>query len=106
MAIKIRGKKDPSIRQFVAALERYQAQHENAEIEVFRRNSAAIRVCVVDPDFEGKSDHERDRMVWPLLQQLPRDVIWELSILLLLTPDETKKSFAYFDFKHPLPSRL
>ena len=39
-------------------------------------------------------------------QEFPEDVQSDISLLLLLTPDETKASMVNFEFDDPLPSRL
>jgi hypothetical protein len=37
---------------------------------------------------------------------LPEEVVAEITVLLLLTPDEAKKSVGNVDFENPIPSRL
>jgi hypothetical protein len=74
--------------------------------DAYRFNSASIRVRVIDDRFEGKSIAEREAMVWPLLNKLPKrtrdDVLW----LLTLAPSELKRDLMNLEFEQPLPSRL
>lgn len=65
-----------------------------------------MRIRIIDPAFAGLSRAEREEEVWAALDNLPDDAIAEISLLLLLTPDEAKKSFASYEFDHPIPSRL
>jgi len=46
------------------------------------------------------------RHMWGALEQLPEDVFAEISLLLLLTSEEAKKSFASMEFNDPIPSEL
>jgi stress-induced morphogen len=103
---KIRKKVDRRLRAVADALAKYEAQHPNAQAEIYRQNSASIRIRVVDPDFAGSSKADRHDTVWTFLEGLPEAVLAEISMLLLLTPDELETSFANYDFEHPIPSRL
>ncbi len=105
--VSIRDKNIDDCLQAVAdALAKYEEQHANAEIEVYRQNSASIRVRIVDSDFDGVSKADRHDIIWAFVENLPEDQQAEISVLLLLTPDELKMSFANFEFDHPIPSRL
>ncbi len=77
--------------------------------EVYRYNSASIRVRIVDERFKGKPASERDAMVEPLLARLPEDTQADITMLLLLVPDEAEgspRSLLYLEFEHPSPSLL
>ena len=106
MSLTIRGRKDSRLTQVAEALKPYRSQHSKAEIVLYRQNSASIRIRIIDPDFQRVSRGDRHEQVWMLLESLPEDVLGELSILLLLTPQETSKSFANMEFDHPVPSRV
>src|SRR5579884_1085675 len=84
----------------------YGAEHPRALVRVKRQNSVSIRIRIIDPDFEGIDRFERDKVIWPVLRQLPESVFSQITMLLLLTPEESKSSLANFEFEHPLPSRL
>src|SRR4051812_17110519 len=106
MSMTVRGVNDSIIGQVLGALRTYEGQHPDARIEAYRQNSVSIRVRIIDPDFSGVSRAERHDIVWRFLEELPEDVQSQLSLLLLLTPDETQMSIANFEFDHPIPSSL
>ena len=107
MAVKIRSKRpDPALRKISLALEQYAAVHPHAEIEIYRQNSVSIRLRVLDPEFKGKSRVQREDELWAILDALTEELVSEISLVLLLTPDESKKSFANFEFDNPIPSKL
>ncbi|MBI3464862.1 MAG: hypothetical protein HY000_17675 [Planctomycetes bacterium] len=105
--VKLRtGRPDPVIKKINAALERYQAAHPQAEIEIYRQNSVSVRIRIIDPRFTRLSRTEREQEIWAEFDQLSEDVVAEISLLLLLTPKEAKKSLASSEFDNPIPSRL
>lgn len=107
MVIKLRVKRPDSIlRQIVNALREYEEAHPQAEIEVYRQNSVSVRIRILNAEFAGKSRSQREEEVWAGLNKLPEETLAEISLLLLLTPDEAKNSFASFDFDDPIPSKL
>lgn len=107
MAFNIpRGRSDDYIEQIRQALATYEAEHPQARIDVYRQNSASIRVRIIDPDFAGSDRADRHDQVWSYLERLDEWTLNQITILLLLTPAETAESFANFEFEHPTPSRL
>lgn len=107
MAIQIpRGNSDGVIEQIIAVLDNYEADHAQAQINLYRQNSVSVRVRIVDPDFAGQGKPQRSQQVWRYLGHLPEDVQSDISTVLLLTPDETKSSFANLEFDEPVPSKL
>ncbi len=106
MAIKVRGRSDESIKLIVRALEDYQAKHPEAQIELYRQNSVSIRVRIIDPRFAKRDKAQRSKYVWQYLDRAPEDAVNDISFLLLITPEETEKSFANFEFEDPIPSKL
>jgi hypothetical protein len=79
-------------------------QFEN--VKAYRYNSASIRVRVVDPCFDGLDPARREAKVLKLLKQLPEDVQSDITMLLLLTPDEMSGSLLNLEFEDPSPSML
>jgi len=77
--------------------------HPRAKIDVKQPYPFSIRVRIVDAAFAGQSWLERETGIWQLLEELPDDVFTKLSMLLLLTPQEVKQSFANREFEDPLP---
>jgi hypothetical protein len=107
MPIKLRTKRpDQRLKQIIEILKDFAASHPQAEIEAYRQNSVSVRVRVIDPTFQGRSRSQREEELWAALDRLPEDVVAEISVLLLLTPEEAKSSFASMDFDNPIPSRI
>jgi hypothetical protein len=63
-------------------------------------------VRIIDCDFHGQDRVDRERAIWGILEALPAVVQNEITLLLLLTPEEADSSFANFEFENPLPSQL
>lgn len=107
MAIRIpRGKSDAVIEGMIEALRAYEADHPDAQIDLYRQNSVSVRVRIIDPSFHGQTRVERSDRAWRYLDTLSDEVIADLSSLTLLTPEETKTSFANMEFEDPVPSIL
>ena|SRR5438067_11996439 len=98
---------DAGVRAVLDALLRdYQPHHPRAVIDAYRYSPVTIRVRVVDPDFAGKDIVDREDMVWPTLEALPDSLREDVSMVLMLTPEEKATSPANAEFDHPTPSRL
>ena len=100
------GPADAVLDQIADVLARYEADHPDAKTAFYRQNSASVRIRVIDPTFEGLSKAERGRKVWPYLRTLAEDAQADITVLLLLTQDETEKSFGNTDFDNPVLSEL
>ncbi len=97
-------KPDAEVQQILDVLAEYRRTHPNAQIHARRRNPVSIRIRIIAPDFRGLNRVEREPEVWKLLKQLPEDVFVNITMLLLLTPEETETSFANMEFENPIPS--
>ena len=107
MAVKItRGTSDPKLAEFVGALENYQNDHPQAEIDLYRHGKYSVRVRIADPGFAGLNKSQRHRLAWPYVTAIPEETLSDLSSFLLLTPDEKSNSFASFEFDDPIPAVL
>lgn len=107
MAISIpRGKSDEVIEKIISALRTYEADHQSARIDLYRQNSVSVRVRIIDAGFRGKSKPQRSQQVWSYLGSLSDEVQGDISTVILLTPEETKMSFANFEFEDPVASSL
>ena len=107
MAVKLRTEHpDEVLMQIVQALKKYNAAHPRAKIDVYRHSSVSVRIRVVSSEFKGMGWAEREDDLWPILEELPEEVMAEISLLLMFTPDEAKKSFANMEFDNPVPSPL
>ena len=77
------------------------------QTDAYRYNSAAIRVRVVDSQFKGKSETQRERRVLPLIRKFPEEIQADITLLLMLSPDELDSSLANMEFENPsLPSSI
>ena len=107
MPIRVpRGNSDEIINRIIVALRAYQADHPRAQIDLYRQNSVSVRVRIIDPDLAGQNKIDRSKAAWKYLNSLPDEVQSDLSSLILLAPEETRMSFANFEFEDPVPSGL
>jgi len=97
---------DGQVQQILDILTEYERAHPQAQIEGRRQNPVSIRLRIIDPDFQGMDRIEREPAIWKLLSQLPEEVFVNITMLLLLTPEETEHSLASQEFDHPIPSRV
>ena len=105
MPVKIRGKADPVTKAIAAALQSYAAAHPAASVEVYRYSPVSVRARIIDSEFRGKSRSERHKTVWPLLYPLDEDTLGDLTLLLLLAPEE-RESMPSREFDDPIPARF
>jgi hypothetical protein len=101
-----RGNSDRIIQGLMKALEAYERDHPHADITLYRQNPVAVRIRIIDPDLAGLDKVQRHDRVWSYFDPLPERTVSDITVLLLLTPDEVKKSFANVDFEDPVPSGL
>lgn len=107
MAAIVKGNADPIVQGIKEALDAYEDSHPGAEAAVYRQNSAAVRVRVIDRRFEGMAKSRRHDDVWQFLAaRVPEDALADVSLMLTLAPAELGTSFANFEFEQPTPSRL
>ena len=99
-------KPDVQVQQILDALMDYGRVHLQALIEGRRHNPVSIRLRIIDPDFQGMDRVAREPEIWKLLRKLPEEVFVNITMLLLLTPEEAEHSFASQEFDHPIPSRV
>jgi stress-induced morphogen len=107
MSINItRGKTDAIINEIKKVLSSYEKDHPGATIDLYRQNTASVRVRIIDSDFGGMSKRERNDLIWKYLEPASEDSQSDISMLVLLTPDEVNKSVANLEFEDPVPSML
>ncbi len=107
MSINVpRGKSDEVIEKMIAVLRNFEADHPRAQIDLYRQNPVSVRIRIVDPDFVGLLRHQRHELVWKYLDPLSEEEQSDISTLVLITPEEIKKSFANMEFEDPVPSEL
>ncbi len=101
-----RGKSDDIIQRIIAVLRTFGNDHPHAAIDLYRQNSVSVRIRIIDDAFGGMNRPERSDLVWRYLVSLSEDDQSEISSVILLTSDETERSFANFDFENPVLSTL
>jgi hypothetical protein len=107
MSIKIfRGESDPVIEQIRETFKRFQEDHPSAKIDLYRQNPVSVRIRIIDPNFARYNKVQRNELVWNYLDELSDDTQSDISTLILLTPNETERSFANFEFNDPVPSSI
>jgi len=99
-------KPDAEVQQIQEVLAEYHRTHKKAQIDVRRRHEVSIHIRIIDPDFRGLNRVEREPEVWKLLKQLPDEVYADITMVLLLTPEEAPNSLANMEFENPLPSPI
>jgi stress-induced morphogen len=104
--INSNNSEDTQVQQIRGVLSQYEREHPSAQIDVRRQNAVSIRIRIIDPDFSGLDRVDREPAVWSVLKRLPDDVFTNITMLLLLSPDETEGSLANQEFEDPIPSRL
>jgi hypothetical protein len=104
---KAARKTDQSVRAILQTLQaEYGKNHPKANIEAYRYNPASIRIRIIDPDFKRTNRLDREELVDPILENLPEDIRSEITLLLLLTPEEQRESMGSMEFDNPTPSLL
>jgi hypothetical protein len=98
MPVNILGTPDTVTEAIRDALQPYAQSHPAAEVHVYRYSPVSVRARIVDPEFRNKSRSERHKIVWPLLYRLDEDSLAELTMLVLLPPEERDSSVANKDF--------
>jgi hypothetical protein len=68
--------------------DKYLPRHPRAEFAVYRASPANVHIRILDPDFRGVDIPERDDMAWEVLDELPDEVVSDISVVLLLPPEE------------------
>ena len=102
-----RGRTDKIVKSIRDRLDQYLAAHPAAGAALYRQNAASVRIRIIDPAFGPMSLVDRHNTVWQFLADgLPEDTLSDISVLLLLTPDDTARSLMNLEFDDPIPSRL
>ena len=100
--VQVRGPSDNSLVAIGSALDDYLAQHPAAEVVVYRRDPVSIRIRIIDPDFAPLNRAQRHQAIVPYLRALPQELRSDITILLLLSPDEADNSLANMEFENPV----
>jgi hypothetical protein len=60
------------------------------QVDAYRFNAASIRVRIVDSRFEGMSVIEREDLVFPIIDKLPKRIREDILLLLTMAPGELR----------------
>jgi hypothetical protein len=72
--------------------------------QAYRYNPACIRLRIVSPRFRAKDRVERHDMVTAMLEsRLPKATWWDVSMLVLLSPEDIEESWSNLEFENPTP---
>jgi hypothetical protein len=99
-----RGTTDEGLENILAVMRDYEADHPRAQIDLYRHSPVSVRLRITNPEFAGHGKPDRSDQVWRYLERMPEELQSDIGTVLLLTPDETKSSFANFEFEDPVPS--
>jgi hypothetical protein len=69
--------------------------------EAYRSAFGTVRVRVIDDRFEKKNRVKREKLVLPVIRNLPEEVQSEIVMLVLLAPGEDDGSLLNLEFEHP-----
>ena len=97
---------DPLLNEVQDVFGAYRERHKTSRVDVYRHNAASIRVRIIDPAFRGLDRVQREAKVWTLMDQLSDDARSDVSVLLLITPEEKQTSLMNLEFEDPTPSRF
>jgi hypothetical protein len=98
--------RDEARKQVEEALAAYARRHAGADVKVKRQNPVALRIRVVDPAFRGLDWLKREDLVWKDLDKLPEEARSQITLVLLLAPEEVEGSPLNQEFERPARSRL
>ena len=95
---------DKHVQVILDLLQRtYAPSHPKARVDAYRYNSACIRVRIVDPLFRKLPVRRREKIAWEHLAPLPDETHGQISLLVLLTPEEVDSSGVNYEFEFPEP---
>ena len=101
-----RGATDSTLDRIAEALQDYQGEHPSAQIDLYRLNQVSIRARIIDEHFRGMTRGERNKLVWTYFDRLSEEEQSDITMLVLITPEEVAKSFANIEFEDPVPGVL
>ena len=86
--------------------DKYVSTHPKAAVSVYRYNDWSIRVRIIDPEFKERSIIEREKDILPIIHGLSDYAQDRITMLLLITPEESKRSLLSLEFDDPKPSSI
>jgi hypothetical protein len=86
---------DASRQQLQSQIEKNWNPRDNrAIIRVEPRDDGKLALTVISEAFEGLDSFQREELFWPVMRDLPNDILVQMTYSLLLTPDEAGGYFA------------
>lgn len=100
-------KKTKETRAIEALLkEKFPGYSEEFPPEAYRHNSVSIRVRLVHDEFRDTTRSAREQRVLPIIRTLAEETQQDITVLLLLAPNEVESSMMNVEFEHPVESRI
>lgn len=79
----------------------------SARVDVYRKIPGhSIRVRIVHSRFTDRLIEDRDRMTDGLLSDVPEEIDRDITLVLLLGPEELEADFMNAEFDNPVPAYL
>ncbi len=83
---------ETELDELLSELEELEALLELAELELEETDNGKVGGFIISPSFAGKSQIERQNMLWDYLDgNLGQDKILRIVSLITITPDEAKE---------------
>ncbi|MBM3238762.1 hypothetical protein FJZ31_20930 [Candidatus Poribacteria bacterium] len=87
-------KQTPTTKKIKKLLsETFGTQHSDARIWVHKEHWGGVHIVIISDVFEKKGLSDRDEMVWPILETLPKRDQMQIRLCLLITHDEALNYF-------------
>jgi len=102
----IRNRTDMDLQQLKDRLDAYESDHPGATAELYRQNSASIRVRIIHDAFAAMSRTDRHDAVWKYIEVLGEDILQQVTTLILLPQTELQASMVNMEFDDPIMSAL
>lgn len=94
-------KKSGIVDEIAESLAHYERDHPQADVNVYRLTAYSVRIRVIDPGFVGVGRVARHERLWAYLNKISEEAQCDISMLLLLAPEEQEDSASNWKFEHP-----
>lgn len=94
-------KKGEIVDEIVQALAFYECDHPQVDVKVYRLNDNSVRIRVIDSGFAGVGRVARYEGLSAYLNKISEEAQCDISMLLLLAPEEKEDSASNWKFEHP-----
>jgi hypothetical protein len=97
-------RRDTALASLRKALTAYESAHPGSAAEAYRRHAEVLRLRVVDPRFRRWPRERRHDRLWDELRHLPEEVLSQITLAVLLAPEERDESLLNVDFEEFRPT--